>query len=38
MMWEWMSTMPAIFRVEGVDGLSFFCTLDIALDLLAFDE
>src|SRR5258708_3461451 len=34
MMWEWTSMMPVIFRAEGVDRLSFFCTFDIALDLL----
>src|SRR6266403_4347331 len=32
MMWEWTSIMPVIFRAEGVDRLSLFCTLDIALD------
>jgi hypothetical protein len=30
--------MPVIFRTEGVDRLSFFCTLDIAIDLLTFRE
>jgi hypothetical protein len=38
MMWEWTSMMPVIFREEGVERLLFFCTFDIALDLLAFGE
>src|SRR6266404_2014654 len=34
MMWEWTSMMPVIFRAEGVERLSFFCTFDIALHFL----